>query len=757
MASPPKPGIKGFEGAEAKLKAPAKKTAYQREQEAKEAKLRRNQAEDAAVLAEIEKEFGTPDDNTGPPSGPSAARRGGLGSGRGIAGHRPTPTSQRPGGSGGLDISLAAPPSRRPKTGVHAHRLSDSDDEEEAQSKSDETAVKKPTLALKSLPLRYSRDAIESNLQNLNVDDVRFINPANRDRDRNSNSLPRKSNGATVILAVDTPASEINKKVGALHGKYLGWGSYLDISRGLPTTAASSKKTQPPDFVTAPPAPLFGAEEQPIPVPTLNRVAPPSNYRGSGPVSSSYNGRGLYKSLRVTVKAPTNIDELRKIHSVIEGVVKNGIEFESLLRKQPMVERQEAWAWLWDPRSRGGVYYRWKLWEVCTRHKRHGKVPEPGSVTHPFGREIPWVAPAKNSFEEIVAVGDIYDSVEFDNSSDEDDEELRHDDDRPQHLNPALAAELVQYLRDLPTSVSSMHKRELGAVVNFVIKHPEAINEIVDVLVANVEGPFAYHAAGADNAMNADAKVEEGESDIKIEDGEPTEENKSQVKKKDVVWEAKVIGLYCITEVLRNSAAPTAKKGAWRYRTSLGTALSHRKTFEKLAKYQKDVKIVTDTNRYRFRIQSVLDSWALMNCFQSSILDQLRKDFNRYQKPETGNDTGTDKAEVADQDQKPKNGDDSKKRKNDDMEPCSDYQVATTDMQDMSLKNNTAYTNSGIIDQDGWGAQQASMAGVAGEKPFNLQEAADQLNAIEEDFMMGADFSKDNDMTTATSADTACE
>ena len=95
----------------------AKKTTYQREQEAKEAKLRRNRAEDAAALAASEREFGTVDDHTGPPSGPLADRRGGLGSGRGFAGHRPPPTSQRSSGSGGLDISLAAPPTRRPKTG----------------------------------------------------------------------------------------------------------------------------------------------------------------------------------------------------------------------------------------------------------------------------------------------------------------------------------------------------------------------------------------------------------------------------------------------------------------------------------------------------------------------------------------------------------------------------------------------------------------------------------------------------------------
>ena len=116
---------------------------------------------------------------------------------------------------------------------------------------------------------------------------------------------------------------------------------------------------------------------------------------------------------------------------------------------------------------------------MCTRHKREGEVPEPGSLTHPFGRDIPWVAPVKNSFEDIVAVRAFNDTVEFDDCPNNEDEEQRHDDDRPQHLNPAFAAELGRGFITHPrltraTSRASYQKQSnfLGSrAVDCVTKH----------------------------------------------------------------------------------------------------------------------------------------------------------------------------------------------------------------------------------------------------------------------------------------------
>ena len=57
-------------------------------------------------------------------------------------------------------------------------------------------------------------------------------------------------------------------------------------------------------------------------------------------------------------------------------------EFEALLMTRPEVQRDERWAWLWDPRSPGGVWYRWRLWTILT-----GASTERGSG-HQRGRVI---------------------------------------------------------------------------------------------------------------------------------------------------------------------------------------------------------------------------------------------------------------------------------------------------------------------------------------------------------------------------------
>jgi hypothetical protein len=89
---------------------------------------------------------------------------------------------------------------------------------------------------------------------------------------------------------------------------------------------------------------------------------------------------------------------LKLIHKTLEALLTHGPEFEALLMSRADVQKEEKWAWLWDPRSTGGVWYRWRLWDILTgSHKgsgygrsQHKRMPQ-----HVFDGGATWLVPEK--------------------------------------------------------------------------------------------------------------------------------------------------------------------------------------------------------------------------------------------------------------------------------------------------------------------------------------------------------------------------
>jgi U2-associated protein SR140 len=398
-----------FPDVENKLQAPTKKSVFERQKELEREKRAQEEAETAAVYEDFVKSFDDEDSPSqsgkfrqdsgfggfggvsGPPrrhfggssipTGPASGRGGpgggrGLGSGPGSLG--PPPNLSRKRAHEGFQQSsrydrrdsdrglLAFEDYESNTTPLKAFNTSDDEDEKRAGHRSTEPVVAKPTLRLSSLPPGTSPAVIKALLpRNITVDAVRIMPPSGP-----SVAAERKSMCAIVTLSKETPANDIDAAVNALQNRYLGYGFYLSLHRHLSSAAISSSTATTnvgPNSTSMP----FGAKPVNLETGASQVHAPPGQYRGFAP-PTSYTTAGPGQAgrngplLHVPVQPPRDIKELKLIHKTIESMLTHGPEFEALLMSRPEVQKEEKWAWIWDARSPGGVWYRWRLWQVLT-------------------------------------------------------------------------------------------------------------------------------------------------------------------------------------------------------------------------------------------------------------------------------------------------------------------------------------------------------------------------------------------------------
>jgi U2-associated protein SR140 len=634
--------IKEFPDISNKLTAPTKKSLFERQKAEAEAKRQREQEETAAVYEDFIKSFDDEDGNApfrgggfgdrgavvGPPkrhfSGPSAGPtgRGGLGGGRGNSGPGslgPPPSLSRKRAYDG------SPPVQReglfafedaregpadPKTA-----LQHSDDEDTGSRKrAQERAVPKPTIRLSSLPPGTSPAAIKAFLpSNLTVDGVRILPPSG------PGTMERRSLSAIVTLAKDTPALDIDTAVSALQNKYMGRGFYLSLSRHL-SSAAVGLDTPALGLSSSSSSLPFGA--RPVPPPNLTR-APPGGHRGGFAPPSSYSSvqyRGAPQVL-VNVNPPANLKQLKLIHKTLEALLTHGPEFEALLMSRKDVQTDEKWAWLWDSRSVGGVYYRWRLWDVLTgASRRRGRnFSNPSQRVFEGGAE--WAMPERGlpyeyttRLEEFVSDSE-YDSSEEEDSGDEGRRRYAHhhggapppdgptlEGEGEAYLNPLQKAKLTHLLARLPTTNAKLRRGDVARVTAFAIQHAgEGAEEVVQMITFNVQAPFAFTSA------NSDWRSMENKDDDPGAEGTPRPATND--KEKEDTSPAKLIGLYLISDIL-SSCATSGVRHAWRYRQLFEAALKRHKTFEHLGRLDKIMAWGRlRAEKWKRSVQSVLGLW----------------------------------------------------------------------------------------------------------------------------------------------------
>ncbi|KAL9072552.1 MAG: hypothetical protein Q9157_005057 [Trypethelium eluteriae] len=665
--------IKEFPDISDKLKAAPKKTIFERQKAEAEAKRLREEEETAAVLKDFVKSFD--DDNDTLPSSRlagkfegaaapgSGALRGGAPPGSAPKRHfAPTQSNLPKSGPGSLGPDPTFPPFPRkrgpdgyPKEqgreqGLFSYEQSSSKSKDVAAAFGDpddlgenpedtramEKAAPKPTVHLSSLPPGTPQAEIRALIpSNLKVDGVKILPPSA------PGSQERKSMSALITLSPDTPAMEIDTAIGQLQNRYLGKGYYLFISRHLSSATFGGNFTANSVLTPAAKLPFNAKPLRPTSFGSLNRAPPPGTTHNFAPpsslapsVPSQPNGE---PQLVVYVTIPTDLGLIRHIHSIIEKMMEFGPEFEALLMSCEEVQKNEIWAWMWDARSEAGVYYRWKLWELMTGYepKKHPgelvRIYDEGPLWRPPPVHIPfeWVT----SFEEIVECSDYDSSAE--EESDDDNIASRHRDhlagepsltategeQKPfQFLNLLQRARLTRMIARLPTSTARLRRGHVASVTHFAIKYASiAMDEIIDLLVTNVELPFAYTSANPDR--DRDSSNENSDSD-----GEAA---RNKDKEKEDKSSAKLVALYVITNLL-NSCANAGVRGAWRYRSTFAPVLERRHIFEKLGRLEKEMqwgRIRTD--KWKRAIGVVFNNWETNSVFDPDKIQHFKDVFEK--------------------------------------------------------------------------------------------------------------------------------
>ena len=643
--------IKEFPDIGSKLTVPTKKSLFERQKAEAEAKRQRDQEETAAVYEDFIKSFDD-EDGSRPPDNPASRGGSAFGASKGssFAGqskrHFSGPASKGRGHSGPGSLGPPPPslsrkrafdgsqPSRK-ETNHNLFAFEDSigpidakaafqtsDDEDAAtHSRAAERATPKPTLRMSSLPPGTSPAVIKSVLpSNIKVEGIRILPPSG------PGTSDRRSLSAIITLAEDTPAIDIDTTVSALQNRYMGRGFYLSLSRHLSSAAIGAEM---PSMGTSSAASSLPFGARPIPTgPSANfgRVQPSSTHRGGyappqsyAPSSEQYV-RGA-PAVQVNVTPPADLKQLKLIHKTVEALITNGPEFEALLMSRKDVQMDEKWAWLWDSRGIGGVWYRWRIWDVLTGAQKRISARKAPALQRLFEGGAPWAAPEKGlpfeyttHIEEFVSDSD-YNSSDDEDSGDEGRRRYSHhhggapppdvanlDGDDQAYLTPLEKAKLTHLLARLPTTNAKLRKGDVARITAFAIQHAgEGAEEVVQMITANVLKPFAVSGANPERKISGDDPAIKEEDDGNEDDRKPVEkEDKSS---------SKLIGLYIISDIL-SSSSTSGVRHAWRYRQLFEAALKQNKVFERLGRLDKIMSWGRlRAEKWKRSVSSVLGLW----------------------------------------------------------------------------------------------------------------------------------------------------
>ncbi|KAI5293773.1 hypothetical protein KEM52_005243 [Ascosphaera acerosa] len=667
------------------MAAPYRKSLFERQKAEARAKQRREQEETAAVFEDFVKSFER--DERSIPRGPTAVRnaferdenggRHGGGSTASDAHHAGlaapiTGPSKRHFTSRGMGLGrgLGMPPLGR-KMGFEPSRSSQgvtptadsekgSHDRHEGpllaskafagatandddgsgvaiRDEDDERAAARPTLRLASLPPGTSPAAVKALIpSNVTVDSVKIISPATSSSVGASMTPQGDARlwSAIVTVAHDTAAAELDAVVTSLQNRYLGWGHYLSISRHLSSVTLDSvlpvSTAGLTPYTTKHP---FGARQVHSRHGPGGRFAPPGSGRRGGyaPPPSYEPGARYQPKLEVVVSPPSDLRQLKLIHKTIQAILSHGPEFEALLMSRPEVQRDEKWAWIWNSRSRGGVYYRWKLWDVLTgatlsrtqaRDHRRDARPEPVAIFTAGPVWLPPVNPLR--FEHITGLDDIVSDEDYDSSEDEEsdrEEERRRrgdagagdstvDDsaDGTGILDPMGKAKLTHLLVKLPTSNAKLRRGDIAAVTSCAIRHASrGADEVVDMIVSNVARPFVNTGANPDHKPDH-SRAARGASETETAFESPAPADDPSAHESDDSA-ARLVGLYVISDILSTSST-SGVRHAWRYRQLFEAAFKAHKTFESLGRAEKEQgwgRLKSD--KWRRSVLSILSQW----------------------------------------------------------------------------------------------------------------------------------------------------
>ncbi|RMX72104.1 hypothetical protein D0869_14956 [Hortaea werneckii] len=664
-------GGQEFPDVSQKLSAPKKISAFEKERQAAEAKRLRAEEENAAALRAFQDSFGDEDEDglaaisrgRAPPSGPRGAF------GRPGGGNAMPPAGPKSGpGSLGPISDVPPPPSLKRKRALDEMREAQEamkeqsamgrdvritggtqmqeDDAEEAQ---DDTEASMPTLHLSNLP----PDSDVSDVRDLFIDNLGLKPRAVQILTGPAINDSHLTVSALAMFDPQMKPQEIDAIVSTLKDKYIGRGYSLSISRHLSSAAMHPSLTA---IGKAAPSEPFGAGKiKEADRPSMRAAPPPPTFASPEHYGSSgFSGyrTNIVPEACVSVQPPSDIETMRAIHALAERLLceedpQDALRLEAQLMALPEVQEDVRFAFLFDSQSTAGVYYRYLLWgpdgedDDAVESKRRAQ----GFDRIFDDTNIDWQPPYDQvPFPDLTSLANVVTDMDYVSSDEESDDEAaerRFNDGRDgdvapaekegkQHLRPLKRARLVHQLARLPTNNAKLRKGDVARVTNFAINHAgEGAEEIVDLLLLNVEKPLAYSLAARYEDSNMSQNSEDDyEPDEELPGlGSGTPQTTQEGRRDDDSSNAKLIGLYLISDILSASSTAGARN-AWKYRQLFESGFKSRRTFEHLGKLDRELAWGRmKAEQWKRKIGVVFGIWEGWSVFSSDVHEELKKSF----------------------------------------------------------------------------------------------------------------------------------
>ncbi|KAJ3046205.1 U2 snRNP-associated SURP domain-containing protein [Rhizophlyctis rosea] len=328
--------------------------------------------------------------------------------------------------------------------------------------------------------------------------------------------------------------------------------------------------------VAIPPKPIFVLEGAPLPPVSglpFNAQRSTSKVPG-GLVAATNPGTGAAgsdaSSTEVCVVIPSDPEVLAVIHRTIERVLKHGPDFEALIMDRE--KNNSKFGFLYDHVSPAHIYYRWKLFSML-----HGD-PKDRWSTQPFCMfaDGPLWVPPDIPFNDEDGTGDTSSSEDSSSSDSEVDVPVR----RPvSSRGTLLRPERLRFERKLRKL--NLDRLAIGELMVFCMDHSDAAEEIVDTI------------------------------------------SRSLLLAKTPIFPTKMARLYLVSDILHNSSVSIPN--AWKYRTYLEKRLGD--VFGHLGTVWKGISGRLRREQMRRAVFDALGVWEGWNVFSKDFTEGLKVRF----------------------------------------------------------------------------------------------------------------------------------
>ncbi|KAK9484443.1 hypothetical protein V1527DRAFT_470145 [Lipomyces starkeyi] len=373
------------------------------------------------------------------------------------------------------------------------------------------------------------------------------------------NPPDQKRRGVSAYVVFES-SDEVEKARTTLDRKYFGEGYWLSASFGKdegPTARLDSRSGFPFN------AQLPSDTNWSVPGRAFGNVAPPASLGSSGVAQQ-------LSRPQIKVQYPDSLQSLRRIHAMVENVIKFGAEFEAVIMQRE--RKNPDFAFLYDSDLSEHIYYRWKLWSLASGEGMEKWNTQPAEI---FDDKVLWLPPPLGAT--------IDDELErLDNQLLDEDEEEKKSGGRDQvepWLGPILHLHLTLLLQHI-----SMRRGSIARLMAFAIDNAYAAEEITDVTCESIIS-------------------------------------------KNVSTQMRVARLWAVGDILYNSGMGIGgvNKGVWKYRGLFQTKLIP--VFANLYEVFKAFDGRIRADNFRRQIMSVLNVWEGWNVFTHDSLTEMTNEF----------------------------------------------------------------------------------------------------------------------------------